>query len=207
MLTVRSMNGPPSIVRIRRVACVDLLARRAALAKVGPLQSTPTDHYASLGLDRRCTLAQIRDAYRLLVRKHHPDVNPDSPEAVARTQEIIVAYEILNDPRRRREYDFENDLARRAGNSSSPARIESNISQDVLLGIDELLRGTNLVVRVNDPANPDGGESYELAVPQETVPGTRFRIPRATPFESGFVNVRVKARPELFADMNRLFAK
>ncbi|MBJ7259814.1 MAG: J domain-containing protein, partial [Chthoniobacterales bacterium] len=33
------------------------------------------NHYDTLGLDRRCTTAQIRAAYRRLVKQHHPDVN------------------------------------------------------------------------------------------------------------------------------------
>ncbi|MGI8955406.1 MAG: J domain-containing protein, partial [Chthoniobacterales bacterium] len=31
------------------------------------------NHYAVLGLDRNCTAMQIRDAYRLLAKRHHPD--------------------------------------------------------------------------------------------------------------------------------------
>ena len=38
------------------------------------LENTEPDHYATLGLDRRCTTAQIRSAYRVLSKRHHPDV-------------------------------------------------------------------------------------------------------------------------------------
>ena len=52
--------------------------------QTGPLQTAPTNHYATLGLDRGCTPAQIRAAYRLLAKQQHPDLNPGSPAAVAR---------------------------------------------------------------------------------------------------------------------------
>ena len=71
-------------------ADVDAVAR-----VIWPLATSEPNHYATLGLDRRCTLAQIRAAYRLLAKQHHPDVNPDSPAAVARTQELNAAYETL----------------------------------------------------------------------------------------------------------------
>lgn len=166
-------------------------------SSVGFLEFITPDHYATLGLDRRCTLAQIREAYRLLVRRHHPDVNPASAEAVARTQELNAAYEVLSDPKQRRDYDLELDAeSKRQISPSASQKIEVNISQDVLLRIEELIRGTRLMVRVDDPANPNGVEAYELIVPEKTAPGARFRIPRCAPFQNGFVIVRVKARPD-----------
>ena len=49
-------------------------------------------------------------------------------------------------------------------------------------------------VKVNDPANPHGQETYPLEIPPDTAPGERFRLPRQDPFEGGFVTVRVKVR-------------
>jgi DnaJ-class molecular chaperone len=64
-----------------------------------------------------------------------------------------------------------------------------------MLRVEEFLRGTMLTIRVNDPANPHGAESYELEVPPETAPGTKFRVPRAEPFAGGFVIVRMRVLP------------
>ncbi len=155
---------------------------------------TEPDHYATLGLDRRCTLAQIRAAYRLLAKQHHPDVNPGSADAVARAQELNAAHEILSDPARRRAYDRTLNAAKTA----APARagkIERNIAQDTRLRIEDFLRGVSIVVRVNDPANPHGQEVYELTIPPSTAPGTRFRISRGALFAGGFVIVRVGVLP------------
>ncbi len=160
------------------------------------MNPSDTDHYATLGLDRRCTLAQIRAAYRLLAKQHHPDVNGGTAEATERARELNAAHEVLSDPARRRAYD--RALAERedvARPSTGGGRIERNVSQDANLRIEDFLRGATLSVRVNDPANPGGPEIYELVVPPGTAPGTRFRLPRSGPFAGGFVVVRVKAMP------------
>jgi DnaJ-class molecular chaperone len=159
------------------------------------LQRAEINHYATLGLDRRCTVAQIRAAYRLLAKRHHPDLNPESAEAVRRTQALNAAHEILSDPARRLAYDRELDTPTRSLARSRTTRIERNISQDVHLRIEDFLRGTSREVHVNDPANPQGREIYQLVIPPKTAPGTRFRLPRTAPFAGGFVQVRTRALP------------
>ena len=148
------------------------------------------DHYATLGLDRRCTPAQIRAAYLLLTKKHHPDRNPDSAQALARTQELNAAYETLSNPSRRRLY--ERDLDEEQKPAPRLGRIDRNIVQDAHVPIEAFFRGTSLEVRVKDPANPAGVEKYTVEVPPGTAPGTRFRLPRAG---GGVVQLRVKALP------------
>ena len=153
------------------------------------------DHYATLGLDRRCTEAQIRAAYRQLARLHHPDVNHGSPAAVAQTQLLNAAYSILSCAELRREYDRQL-AATKTSKSAAVAMGKRNISKEVHLRPEELLRGAKLEVRVNDPCNPDGAETYELIVPPETAPGVRLRVPRDGNAAGGFVLVRVKVRPD-----------
>ena len=160
------------------------------------MQRAGKNHYTALGLDRRCTLAQIRAAYRVLAKQHHPDLNPHSPAAVARTQELNAAHEILSDPERRAAYDRELDAAKKSSTAKTrAAKIQRNLSQDVNLRLEDFLHGTTREVRVNDPANPDGAELYELVVPPNIAPGTRFRLPRTGVFAGGFVQLRVKALP------------
>jgi len=159
------------------------------------VQRTEANHYAVLGLDRRCTLAQIRAAYRVLAKQHHPDLNPGSTAAVGRTQELNAAHETLSDPERRAAYDRELDAPKKPSAPVRGAKIERNLSQDVNLRLEEFLRGTTREVRINDPANPNGAEIYQLVIPPDTAPGTRFRLPRIEPFGGGFVQLRVKAMP------------
>jgi molecular chaperone DnaJ len=158
-------------------------------------KSTP-NHYATLGLDQNCTDAQIRAAYRVLAKQHHPDVNGGCAHSTARTRELNAAYEILSDPERRQAYDAELATPKRATEQKRAGRAAGNITKEVHLGILEFLRGTKLQVQVNDAGNPDGAETYELIIPPETAPGTRFKIPRAENLGRSFVVVRVKARPD-----------
>lgn len=153
------------------------------------------NHYATLGLDRRCTLAQIRAAYRVLAKQFHPDMNGGSPAAVRRTQELNAAHETLSDPGRRRDYDRELDVPQPAPAKTRAAKIQRNVAQDVNLRLEDFLRGTTREVRVCDPAQPNGAEIYVLDIPPNTAPGARFRLPRAEPFAGGFVQLRVKALP------------
>ena len=113
------------------------------------------DHYAVLGLSRNCTPSQIRDAYRILARRFHPDLNHGDPEATARSQILNAAYETLSDPARRRAYDRELDRVSQAAAPKRSARIEHNIKEEVRVPIEDFLRGATVNVTVKDPANAE----------------------------------------------------
>ncbi len=63
------------------------------------------DYYKLLELPRSATEAEIKKAYRRLAMKHHPDRNPDDPEAEHKFKEAKEAYEVLTDPKKRAVYD------------------------------------------------------------------------------------------------------
>ena len=63
------------------------------------------DYYQTLGVTKSSTDKEIKQAYRKLARKFHPDVNPGDKSAEARFKEINEAYEVLGDPDKRRKYD------------------------------------------------------------------------------------------------------
>jgi curved DNA-binding protein len=63
------------------------------------------DYYATLGVDKGATQADIKKAYRRLAREHHPDVNTGDTAAERRFKEISEANEVLSDPQKRKAYD------------------------------------------------------------------------------------------------------
>ena len=63
------------------------------------------DYYAILGLSKNATEKDIKQAYRKLARKYHPDVNPGDKSAEARFKEMNQAHEVLSDPEKRKKYD------------------------------------------------------------------------------------------------------
>ena len=63
------------------------------------------DYYQTLGIPKTAPAKDIKQAYRKLARKFHPDVNPGDKSSEARFKEINEAYEVLGDPEKRRKYD------------------------------------------------------------------------------------------------------
>jgi len=62
------------------------------------------DYYKVMGVARDATEAQIKQAYRKLARKFHPDVSKE-PDAEARFKDLGEAYEVLRSPEKRAAYD------------------------------------------------------------------------------------------------------
>ena len=63
------------------------------------------DYYATLGVAKTASDKEIKQAFRKLARKYHPDVNPGDKSAEARFKEINEANEVLGDPEKRKKYD------------------------------------------------------------------------------------------------------
>ena len=67
------------------------------------------DYYNILGVKRNASEQEIKQAYRRLARKHHPDVNSGDKSAEAKFKEINEAYEVLSDKENRKKYDKYGD--------------------------------------------------------------------------------------------------
>jgi molecular chaperone DnaJ len=67
------------------------------------------NYYDILGIKKDATEKEIKQAYRKLARKYHPDVNPGDKSAEAKFKEINEAYEVLSDKKNRAKYDKYGD--------------------------------------------------------------------------------------------------
>jgi curved DNA-binding protein len=66
---------------------------------------TFVDYYKILGIDKNASPKEVKNAYRKLARKYHPDLNPNDKDAKENFQQINEANEVLSDPEKRRKYD------------------------------------------------------------------------------------------------------
>jgi len=67
------------------------------------------DYYEILGIKRDASEKEIKQAYRRLARKYHPDVNPADKSTEGKFKEINEAYEVLSDKESRKKYDKYGD--------------------------------------------------------------------------------------------------
>jgi len=64
-----------------------------------------SDYYKILNVSREATIAEIKKSYRKLARKYHPDLNPGDKVSEKKFKEITEAYEVLKDPKKKKQYD------------------------------------------------------------------------------------------------------
>ena len=63
------------------------------------------DYYEVLGLQKGASEDELKQAFRKLSRKYHPDFNPDNKEAEEKFKEAAEAYDVLSNEEKRQKYD------------------------------------------------------------------------------------------------------
>jgi molecular chaperone DnaJ len=63
------------------------------------------DYYQVLGVAETASTDEIKKAFRRLAKQHHPDRNPNNPQAAERFKEINEAHDVLSDSDKRKKYD------------------------------------------------------------------------------------------------------
>lgn len=76
------------------------------------------DYYSILGVSKTSSADEIKQSFRRLARKYHPDMNPGNKQAETRFKEISEAYEVLSDSEKRQKYDQFGQYWKQAGQGS-----------------------------------------------------------------------------------------
>jgi DnaJ-class molecular chaperone len=91
------------------------------------------DYYQVLGVDKNAPQTKIKEAYRQLAFKHHPDRNSENAAAADQMKKINEAYAVLSNPAKKTDYD---NLRTQFG-SSAYTHFRNNYSeQDIFSGSD-----------------------------------------------------------------------
>lgn len=77
------------------------------------------DFYETLGVPRTASDDDIKQAYRKLATKYHPDRNGGAKEAEEQFKQIIEAYDVLRDPQKRAAFDRYGEAGLRGGSGSA----------------------------------------------------------------------------------------
>ena len=94
---------------------------------------TQADYYQVLKVDQNATATQIKEAYRQLAFKYHPDLNKENPAAAEEMKSINEAYAVLSNPTKKNEYDH---LRTQFGSSAYTHFRKNYTEQDIFSGSD-----------------------------------------------------------------------
>jgi curved DNA-binding protein len=170
--------------------------------------ATKRDYYEVLGVKRGASEKEIRQAYRKLARKFHPDVNPNDQTSEDKFKEVSEAYEVLSDEEKRGKYDRyghdwqhgEQAEAARAQAGYGGFRTQYGSGPD----LDDLFGGGGIFGDLFGRANGGG----RTRVQYDSMPGQDIEHPITVTLEEAFAGTtRVLSVPQPDGAPRRLEVK
>ena len=135
------------------------------------------DYYAILGVSKTASPEEIKQAFRKLARKYHPDVNPGNQQTEAKFKEVNEAYEVLSDSEKRQKYDRFGQYWKQVGQGAASGSTGVDMG-----GVDLSQYGSfqdfvnDLLGRFGGPSPHAGTKGYSYGSPSGR-PGGGFRSP------------------------------
>ena len=157
------------------------------------------DYYNILGVDRSATDAEIKQAFRRLASRHHPDKGGDTRQF----QEIQEAYEVLSDVAKRREYDNPrpamnfntgdfgfHDIFSMFGAGPGSVHVRQNMRMQLWISLKDVALGGPRTVSVSGNQKP-----IEIDIPRGIEDGVTMRYPQLAQ-TGGDLLITFRIRPE-----------
>jgi DnaJ-class molecular chaperone len=136
------------------------------------------DYYKVLGVSQKASSKEIKEAFRELAFKYHPDQNKDDPSVAEKMKQINEAYAVLSNSERRSEYDR---MKNAFGNSAYSQFRQSYSDQDIF-------NGTDILHVFEEMTRSFGFRGYDEIFKEFYGPGyRRFEFNRPGFFMKGFV--------------------
>lgn len=157
------------------------------------------DYYQTLGVLKTATAAEIKQAYRSLAMRHHPDRGGD----VAQFQEIQEAYAVLSDEEKRAQYDnprpsfsgadFDFDTIFNMFGADLRQSRRATPRVALWISMADALTGGNRTVAIQLGA---GVSNIEIAIPPGIEDNDTLRYPKLAPGgQDLIINYRIRPEP------------
>jgi len=171
-------------------------------------------YYQTLGVDRSATSDEIKQAYRRLAARHHPDRGGET----AKFQEIEEAYRILSDPQSRAQYDNPGPQFHNLHNSGFDfdsifnmfgARFQQQIRPQARIQLElslvDILQTSRKVIQVN---TPQGSQAIEISIPAGLEDGDTMQYAGVAPGGLDLIVIfRIKPDPRYSRKHNNLITQ